>query len=324
MSDAVKVPEVLYHYCSVQTFYSIIKNKSIWLSDLSKTNDSEELVWLKKNIKQELLPQIREQIRQKKEEQATPDDNNLLQWEFAESFVNEDDRPVPCWGFCLSEKDDDLGQWRGYGDDAAGISIGFKGDKLSDIIQPNAKKLKTDITLAKPALVLGKVNYGGPKEMDESLNDDIERIAEDKEKLIRKLVNTSESKYAQVKPTGEAARVLVKKMAAMTRFPFYKIGAFESEGEYRIVFSMPHERVSKEAFRYYYWPAGLRFRKFEFNANTLVSHIDIGFVNMKDIIKSITIGPRARVTERDIELFLKLNGVYDESIEIKKSAASYR
>ena len=40
----------LYHYCSVQTFYNIIKNKSIWLSDLSRTNDSKELIWLKEII----------------------------------------------------------------------------------------------------------------------------------------------------------------------------------------------------------------------------------------------------------------------------------
>ena len=38
-------PDVLYHYCSLDTFCNIMKNQSIWLSDVTKSNDSKELVW---------------------------------------------------------------------------------------------------------------------------------------------------------------------------------------------------------------------------------------------------------------------------------------
>ncbi len=31
-------PNVLYHYCSLDTFFNIIKNRSLWLSDISKSN----------------------------------------------------------------------------------------------------------------------------------------------------------------------------------------------------------------------------------------------------------------------------------------------
>lgn len=34
--------EVVYHYCSVDTFFNIIKNSSIWLSDIAKSNDYQE------------------------------------------------------------------------------------------------------------------------------------------------------------------------------------------------------------------------------------------------------------------------------------------
>ena len=31
--------EILYHYCSVDTFFNIIKNAKLWLSDIEKSND---------------------------------------------------------------------------------------------------------------------------------------------------------------------------------------------------------------------------------------------------------------------------------------------
>ena len=36
--------EVVYHYCSVDTFFNIIKNSSMWLSDISKSIDYQECV----------------------------------------------------------------------------------------------------------------------------------------------------------------------------------------------------------------------------------------------------------------------------------------
>ena len=59
MNKEAKKPKVLYHYCSVEAFYNIIKNHSIWLSDLRKTNDEKELIWVKGIVEQEVLPYIR-------------------------------------------------------------------------------------------------------------------------------------------------------------------------------------------------------------------------------------------------------------------------
>lgn len=48
---SIQVPKVLYHYCSLPTFQKIIEGRSIWLSDISKSNDSMELVWVYKELK---------------------------------------------------------------------------------------------------------------------------------------------------------------------------------------------------------------------------------------------------------------------------------
>lgn len=37
--------QTIYHYCSIETFSLIIKNKAIRLSDLDKTNDYMEKRW---------------------------------------------------------------------------------------------------------------------------------------------------------------------------------------------------------------------------------------------------------------------------------------
>lgn len=36
------LPDVVYHYCSVETFYQIITNHTLRLSDIEKSNDFME------------------------------------------------------------------------------------------------------------------------------------------------------------------------------------------------------------------------------------------------------------------------------------------
>lgn len=39
-----KNEKILYHYCSVETFFNIIKNSCLWLSDIEKSNDYQECI----------------------------------------------------------------------------------------------------------------------------------------------------------------------------------------------------------------------------------------------------------------------------------------
>ena len=38
-------PEMVYHYCSVETFYHIVNNRTLRLSDIEKSNDFMEKKW---------------------------------------------------------------------------------------------------------------------------------------------------------------------------------------------------------------------------------------------------------------------------------------
>ncbi|MGO7986109.1 DUF2971 domain-containing protein [Rhizobium leguminosarum] len=99
----------LYHYCNTQAFWSIVSNRSIWLSDLSASNDSEEGQWVNRLFL--------ELAANSKQEHSI--------WPTIQIDMAGLSRRVPVLGFCLSSKEDMLSQWRGYADDGSGFSIGF-------------------------------------------------------------------------------------------------------------------------------------------------------------------------------------------------------
>lgn len=107
--------DTLYHYCSTQTFHSIICNKSIRLSSLSLSNDTMEgrLV----NASLQKLPHYLEL--------GTSDRLTVM------NALKQLETLVDGLGFCLSEEGDLLSQWRGYAQDGSGLSIGFSRSYLN-------------------------------------------------------------------------------------------------------------------------------------------------------------------------------------------------
>ena len=309
--------KVLYHYCSMQTFYNIIKNKSVWLSDLSKTNDSKELIWLKGIVEKNLIPRVDEEIKKK----SNPTDE-WNEWTVTKQLLENAYFGTLCWGFCLSEKEDDLGQWRGYGDDGAGIAIGFEYDRLKKIIQTTANTMVSGFELT-----FDKVIYENEEDVFKKISEEASDISNRDE--LYKSIDENLTYYKRkdrpdVKLSEEAKDMIIMESFAMRRGRFYKMEAFREEAEHRIVFSMPRERFGKEELEKYQWPSELKLKEFEFNKETLVSHLDIEFVKMEDVLKSIIIGPKSKLTEENVELILRWYGVYKNGMEIKKSATSYR
>lgn len=134
-------PDILYHYCSLDAFFNIIKNRSLWLSDISKSNDSNELILLKKDMYVTVVAKYAsylDELVKTVEEKSKEDyeyvreclsrskiikehfDNNLELLSAENNYLNT-------WSICFSEEGDLLSQWRGYAD-AQGISIGFSKD----------------------------------------------------------------------------------------------------------------------------------------------------------------------------------------------------
>ena len=115
--------EIVYHYCGVDAFLSIISNAKLWLSDIYKANDSKECTWAKEAI----TNMIRDYMVQKEPEMF----DKLMKWE------NEFAGSQPLYAACFSEKPDSLSQWRGYAQEGQGLAIGFS---ISFLISLNNKE----------------------------------------------------------------------------------------------------------------------------------------------------------------------------------------
>lgn len=112
------LPDILYHYCNTDSFVSIVRNRSIRLSSLSLSNDRMEGRIVKTAI---LKLAERDGL------------SEAAKTKLRDSLVFNE-RYFDGLGFCLSFYGDLLSQWRGYADDACGISIGFGVPYLKSLV----------------------------------------------------------------------------------------------------------------------------------------------------------------------------------------------
>ena len=118
-------------------------------------------------------------------------------------------------------------------------------------------------------------------------------------------------------------------------FTFLKNPAFEEEKEVRIVYNtgiyeeietrelkeILNERIeigkNKELI--------LQPIQYQVKGNKLVAYADLNFENcvVSGIIREIVIGPKSKVSEKDVIQFLLVNG-YGDDIRVINSEASYR
>lgn len=110
---------IIYHYCSLQTFLSIIENQSFRLSDINTLNDFSEVHWAYARFM----------------EAAHIDGKSysadLL--DYVDKIISEmQTHTLPLVG-CFSKDADVLSQWRAYADNGAGVSIGFDTSVIENL-----------------------------------------------------------------------------------------------------------------------------------------------------------------------------------------------
>ncbi len=133
MSKKIHEDMLLYHYCSNEVLINILKNKQLWMTDISHSNDYNELRLFFPDIYYVIEDIYNNSpfemcYKGKKDYQAL---NLLLR--NVEDYINKSLRKGDITSFvvCFSEKGDLLSQWRGYANDAFGFSIGFSKNELT-------------------------------------------------------------------------------------------------------------------------------------------------------------------------------------------------
>jgi hypothetical protein len=114
----------IYYYCSADVFFSILINGTLWLTDNRLMNDIQECQFIGT-----LFNKFKNQF---------DDDENKKIDDFMENEMSS-----PKFLCCFSDDGGDkLSQWRGYGNDGQGFSIGFDRMTLNQMIGVG-KELKT-------------------------------------------------------------------------------------------------------------------------------------------------------------------------------------
>lgn len=108
---------VLYHYCSADTFWKIIKGRCIRLSSVLDSNDSSEGLLLK-NLLSSLIQN---------------DSLNCTKEQIISKWMTRICEIRGGRAFCLTTERDLLSQWCRYADDGQGISIGFSREYLGSL-----------------------------------------------------------------------------------------------------------------------------------------------------------------------------------------------
>lgn len=116
--SAFEIPDVIYHYCTVDKLEKILHSKCMWLNPAWHMNDSTECQWYKFIVMN---------VVTKLSMDNTLDQNRLnkicesifLNGDFASKFISS-----------FSADGDSLSQWRGYAGDGTGFAIGFETSKM--------------------------------------------------------------------------------------------------------------------------------------------------------------------------------------------------
>ncbi|MEK4663025.1 DUF2971 domain-containing protein [Priestia sp. FSL H7-0729] len=270
--------DLVYHYCSVDTFFSILHNSTLRLSDINKVNDFKERRW----ILEKILLEIRKQL--------LPQQNNKSSKFFEEYWDTVVSYDSNTYISCFSSEADLLSQWRGYAQDGEGLAIGFSKKVLNSLVVEHFTAFK-------------KVVYGKSEQ-----NEYIETI-------LSSLHNTSIASVIPDFHTNERFNI-----------PYYKNPAFKEEKEWRLVYYqdsssfLNYNTIGEPRIK-----ANFSKIKMRSDGTRLISYMELDFSKIKkELIKSVVIGPKSKLSEADIKLFLYSEGYDPNNVKIKVSSCSYK
>jgi len=300
-------PNLLYHYCAVNSFYKIIESKKIHVSEALYTNDSAEIIW-GKNKAGVIFQDIENQSKGQNLQPALRKmyDSYNLNLDCGSPYI-----------FCLSENGDLLSQWRSYAEDAAGFSIGLTVDTLCKGLNIKFKEQTHLMGGGDPIFVLNPVVY------DDQLQDILIRIC-----VKIGLIEVDNGIFDEILPQWEllpfklyfrrqsTSDGIVNAAINLCHLSFiFKNKGFVEEKEWRIMVTpnriFPADKI-----------LGRYVKSFKVNAGIIKPFMEIDFKDIPGLLGSVMFGPRNKNIVPIVGLFLEQNGF--KSIEIKKSIVSYR
>lgn len=310
MSIARITTNTVYHYCNLETFFAIFSNSTIRLNNITKSNDSEEIIYLLPKMRKYCINLFNYYNDSFPDEYKLHSDfiNNVFESKFNETALN-------FYVSCFSEEADLLSQWRGYANDACGVSIGFSTESLYPLVNSVHSSYN-----------FSQVRY--------SLDDLYNQIDKSITELIKQnfIGNPKNDSLVLLNIVDITLSMILSNSI------LYKNPNFSEEKEWRLSYN-PFGNIRKNTNkRSYYDRMSEMFNKssensgfirtpmaFHISNDKIISHIDLSFEPIKKLfIKEIIIGSKANIKDLDLDLFLLSNGYDPMKIYIHKSEIPYR
>lgn len=311
---------LIYHYCSMETFNKIIKNKTLRLSDITKSNDSQEKLWIYNNLEKAM-----ENAFKSMHLTIKPQDSDGI-GSYISTTKKELDEVIHQESLvvCFSKKGDLLSQWRGYANDGCGFAIGFDKMRLEEYLNRDER------------FEISPVEYDDEKQI-RMLASDIRMAFWDyveEMNLPIEFVPGLKGIEADYSPHQNIIYddydAISSNMVSYFDFSscLMKSGDFREEDEVRIVFSSQFSSSMEAGYEVDTKIKGttkLALGKIDYRVKDtkLVPFVEMDFSKAitDGIIKEVVIGPKADVRIEEMYTYLWHHGF--EHIKVKKSNVSY-
>jgi hypothetical protein len=215
-------PPEIYHYTDVAGVNGIIAGNDLWLNQAQYSNDAAEVDYGYQLARETIASQL--------ETEADPERRDYL--ERLNALADKPTTDVYICCFCA--EDNLLSQWRGYGANGAGFSLGFRSSEFEYVAGPDAP--------IDTLLYLWQVFYK----------------LETQRRILEQAINLAFS-YDDLPNLDNAGRVYRAKHLIDFFVPTLKNPDFSGENEYRMIFVpqsnfalQPSFRVSKGMIVPYY------------------------------------------------------------------------
>lgn len=318
---------IVYHYCSLETALAILNTKTLRLSDITRSNDSAEIAYgyraaLAAFERCGLIDTQGTRLHFNADWTAlAPHYRSMLSEALGE-------RTVPpnriCYAVCFSEQSDLLSQWRAYGDDGQGLSLGFDLSSLAS---------------TPPLFDIPSANHADDQELPFEhrgmlMCRPMEYGIDCSAKIFDQLSATIAASLQQIRSGSSDeishARTVLRDTSLMfiAQTAFCKKHFFHEEREWRVALWGPRtmaantgtiftDRITAHCSPFI---TSARFHVLA-RADQLVPAIDLG-LDFSRMLRSVTLGPRCRARIEDVRLLLDSLGL--DAVSIHRSDGTYQ
>ena len=315
--------KLVYHYCDNYKMANILSGKTLRMSDITKSNDYEEVKMFFPGI----LDAIEDEYRKDEFPLQYMDRTNrdalgkLLDWEYDILRYEFDRGGVTNFVVCFCEEGDVLSQWRGYADNGKGCSLGF-----------SVKELEDYCNTYKGILRFEQVDYKTVKEINVTIVEEALKVLNElrglRNWIVENLPSLHEEKIDKMFQYYFHQMISNVLMSSLK----YKNETFKEEQEWRLFFSQQIYKYAKwiygdEEIETIVYDDMLKVIKnrIEFNVTSddLIPFYPIKFTEISPYsIKQVIVGPQNKIMEKDFSLYVASNKLND--IDFRYSRISYR